>query len=71
MHADGDGYGNPCDADLNNDGTVNFGDLALLKSQFLATGDLDADLDGDGTVTFGDLALLKSQFLSAPGPGAL
>ena len=68
---DGDGFGNVCDADLNNDGLVNFGDLALLKSQFLATGDLDADFDGDGTVNFGDLALLKSQFLSVPGPAAL
>jgi hypothetical protein len=31
---DGDGYGNWCDADLNNDLKVNFADLALFRCQF-------------------------------------
>ncbi len=67
----GDGYGNACDADLNNDGEINFGDLAEMKAVFLDAGDLDADLNGDGSVNFGDLALLKSVFLGTPGPSAL
>ncbi|MDF1555614.1 MAG: dockerin type I domain-containing protein [Deferrisomatales bacterium] len=67
---DGDGYGNRCDPDFNNDGGVNFADLAYLKSRFLS-GDPDADLNGDGGVNFGDLAILKSMFLGPPGPSGL
>ncbi len=63
----GDGYGNACDADITNDGVINFGDLALFKSVFLTT-EPDADFDGDGQVNFGDLALLKATFLGSPGP---
>ena len=63
----GDGLGNICDADLNNDGTVNFGDLAQFKSNFLGT-DPDADLNGNGQIDFGDLALLRAAFLAPPGP---
>nr|WP_304440680.1 dockerin type I domain-containing protein [Thiohalobacter thiocyanaticus] len=67
---DGDGYGNRCDADFNNDGAVNFSDLAYLKSAFFST-DPHADLNGDGAVNFADLAILKSFFFSTPGPSAL
>ncbi|MDF1554657.1 MAG: VWA domain-containing protein [Deferrisomatales bacterium] len=67
---DGDGYGNRCDPDFNNDGGVNFADLAYLKSVFLSR-DPDADLNGDGGVNFGDLAILKSMFLKPPGPSGL
>ncbi len=66
---DGDGYGNLCDPDLNNDGQVNFGDLAAFKAVFL-TADEDADFNGDGSVTFGDLAIIKAFFLGSPGPAA-
>ena len=60
---DHDGWGNACDADLNNDGVVNLGDLALMKSVFykpnsyLATA-ANADLNGDDVVKFSDLARL-------------
>jgi len=64
-----DGYGNLCDPDLNNDGIVNFGDLAAMKAVWL-TADADADLDDSGSVNFGDLARLKSMWLQAPGPSA-
>ncbi|MDF1554947.1 MAG: right-handed parallel beta-helix repeat-containing protein, partial [Deferrisomatales bacterium] len=67
---DGDGYGNRCDPDFNNDGGVNFADLAYMKSVFLS-GDPDADVNGDGGVNFGDLAILKSMFLGPPGPSGL
>jgi hypothetical protein len=62
-----DGFGNLCDPDLNDDGIVNFLDLATFKSVFL-TGDADADFNGDGNVNFPDLAILKSFFFDAPGP---
>jgi predicted flap endonuclease-1-like 5' DNA nuclease len=66
----GDGFGNACDPDLNNDGIVNFADLAKMKSVFFKT-NADADLNGDGIVNFADLARLKSQFFKAPGPSGL
>ncbi len=67
-----DGYGNICDTDINNDGTTNFGDLALFKAAFFPNPyDPDADFNGDGFVNFGDLALLKFYFLTAPGPSGI
>ena len=66
----GDGFGNICDADLNNDGAIDFGDVAAMRSAFLATGDLDADLTGDGVVNFFDLAIMRETFLLTPGPSA-
>lgn len=67
---DSDGFGNLCDADLNNSGFVNFADLALFKTSF-GTGSPDADFDGDGIVNFNDLAIFKSGFGKSPGPGAV
>lgn len=68
--SDGDNYGNLCDPDLNNDGIVNFEDLAAFRPVFLAT-DGDADFNGDGLVNFADLAIFRSHFLKAPGPSGL
>ncbi|MBL8225035.1 MAG: hypothetical protein JNM50_06875 [Chromatiales bacterium] len=67
---DGDGYGNACDADLNNDGRVNFADLSIFRSRF-GTSNRDADLDGNGVVNFSDLARFTSLFGRAPGPSGV
>ncbi|MEM9056459.1 MAG: family 16 glycosylhydrolase [Pseudomonadota bacterium] len=67
---DSDLYGNRCDADLNNDGQINFLDLGLMKARFFGT-DADADLDGDGAVNFVDLGLMKARFFGVPGPSGL
>ena len=72
---DGDGFGNQCDPDLDNDNVVNFLDLALLKSVFFtfpqsANWNADAELNGDDAVNFIDLPQMKSVFFQAPGPGA-
>jgi hypothetical protein len=66
---DGDGYGNRCDADLNNDDTVNNLDIVLFKQVFL-TANAHADFNSDGAVNSLDLAILKSLYLKPPGPGA-
>ena len=66
---DGDGFGNACDADLNNDGVINVVDLGLLRSVFF-TNDPNADLNGDGVVNVVDLGILRAQFFGEPGPGA-
>lgn len=67
--SNGDGIGNSCDADTNNDCLVNFLDLGLLKAVFFSA-DADHDLTGggpmltepDGRVNFLDLGFMKSTF---------
>ncbi len=68
---DGDGFGNYCDPDLNNDGRVNFLDLESMQAVFFATDDPDSDLNGDGITNFDDLNILKAYFFGAPGPSGL
>jgi hypothetical protein len=67
---DDDGYGNICDPDFDNNETVDFADLAYLKSAFFGSDPL-TDLDGDGKTDFADLAILKSMFFGSPGPSGL
>ncbi|MFK8016491.1 MAG: hypothetical protein AB8G17_13750 [Gammaproteobacteria bacterium] len=67
LDSDGDGYGNVCDADLNNDCSINVVDLGIFRSRFFST-DADADLNGDGTVNVVDLGLLRAAFFLPPGP---
>lgn len=64
-----DAFGNRCDPDFDNNGRVDFADLALLKESFFGTNPL-TDLDGNGRTDFADLAILKSMFFGPPGPGA-
>ena len=65
--ADGDGIGNICDPDFDNDFVVNVADLAYLKTHFFSQ-DPVADLDGNGFVNAADLAILKNKYFGAPGP---
>ena len=67
---DGDGYGNACDADLNNDGFVNALDLSTLRGQFGKRG-VAGDLNGDGLVNSLDVSRFSKLFGKAPGPSAL
>ncbi len=67
--SDNDNFGNACDADLNNDGNVDFLDLSELKAAFFTSGDdLAADFNEDGNVDFLDLEIQKAAFFTAPGP---
>lgn len=76
LDADGDGYGNMCDADLNNSGQVTSADYALMRSvlgeastasSLAAT----ADLNGSGTVTAADYTILRNAINQPPGPSGL
>ncbi|MFK8017887.1 MAG: thrombospondin type 3 repeat-containing protein, partial [Gammaproteobacteria bacterium] len=70
LDTNGDGFGNACDADLNNDNIVNVVDLGLLRSAFFQTGALDSDFNGDGVTNVIDLGIMRSRFFEPPGPSA-
>ena len=65
----GDGYGNICDADLDNNLTVNAADLGLLRTMFFDSGaGIDADFNGDNIVNVVDLGIMRQLFFAPPGP---
>lgn len=66
----GDGYGNICDGDLNDNLVINTVDLGIFKAAYL-TSDPDADLNGNGVVNVVDLGIMKTMYLSAPGPSGV
>jgi len=73
LDTDGDGYGNMCDGDLNNDGDTNTLDLNLYKQAHrTSTGDpnynADADFNGDGEINTLDLNIYKGLHRLPPGP---
>jgi hypothetical protein len=68
--SDQDGYGNVCDADLNNDCYVNAQDLGLF-AQVFGSSDSEADLNADGYVNSLDLGLLRSLYEKPPGPSGI
>jgi hypothetical protein len=75
LDTDSDGFGNVCDADLNNDGQTNSIDLGLFRQVFFTTEtqsgfDPDADLNGNGDVNSLDLGIVNALFLQAPGPSS-
>ena len=67
VDTDGDGWGNRCDADYNNDKIVNVVDLGIMRLAFF-TGDPNVDLNNDGIVNVLDLGILKTLFFDSPGP---
>ena len=76
LDSDHDGYGNACDADLNNSGTVTSADFGLMRSvlgQAAGSSPLAAaaDLNGSGTVTSADFGLLRARLGTPPGPSGL
>jgi hypothetical protein len=76
LDGDFDGYGNACDADYSNDGTVGIQDLMSLGAALgSAAGDPGyapaLDVDGDGAIGDPELAFFASQFGRLPGPSGL
>lgn len=67
---DGDGFGNRCDTDLNNDGVTNGLDVGLIRAAFGTPGP-HGDFNGDGVVNGIDVGILRSYFGKPPGPGAV
>ena len=77
--SNGDGFGNLCDGDVDNDGVVTsswgnppFGDIELMHiSMHRGRYDPDHDMDGDGDVDEIDISLAQLGLLLAPGPSGL
>jgi len=67
LDSNGDGFGNACDADLNNDLVINGLDVGPFVNQFGTSGP-DADLNGDGVVNGLDVGPFVNMFGQAPGP---
>lgn len=67
LDSDGDGYGNQCDADFNNDGYVNSLDLGMLRNAMGSVVGQPAfnagvDMNGDGRINALDLGLFRTRF---------
>jgi hypothetical protein len=68
--ANGDGYGNICDADLNDNGVTNAQDYGIFRTR-LGTSDTAADLNHNGTVNAQDYGRFRTLLGSPPGPSGL
>ena len=67
--SDADGFGNACDADLDNNCVVDNADLQRMTSVFFSV-DRNADINGDGIVNVVDFGAALSRHMTAPGPSA-
>lgn len=71
-----DGYGNICDPDLDNNGSVNFVDYQIATEAFMSlpggsNWSPDIDFNSDGVVNFIDLSIFNEYFLMPPGPSSV
>jgi hypothetical protein len=71
---DSDGYGNLCDADLNNNGQVDGGDFVMLGLYWgqavppIGAAPLAVDINDNGQVDGGDFVILGATWGGFPGP---
>jgi len=72
---DGDGFGTRCDADLNNNGSVNAFDTPLYRAQLGQPSSPPnyniADFNTNGSVNAFDTPIYRSLLGAAPGPSGL
>lgn len=73
---DADGFGNRCDADLDQTGLVTILDFGLWKTCYQAAQsgnpwDLACDFDGSRSINAQDLRILSRAFGRPPGPSGL
>jgi arylsulfatase A-like enzyme len=76
LDVDGDGFGNLCDGDFDDDGVVGFGDFEAMKRAFGSPAgdpdyDLEVDLTGDGLVAWDDLMPFVRMWGRRPGPSGI
>ena len=69
LDTDGDGYGNACDADFDQDGDVDGEDFLVHRQGIIDNASGITDHDGDGGTDGADFILFRNQFLQgSPGP---
>ena len=70
---DGDGYGNTCDADTNQDNIVGIPDFGTFSANFGGSGHptVSADTTCDGIVGIPDFGTATARFGSSVGPSGL
>jgi hypothetical protein len=67
-----DGYGNPCDADVNGNGAADLADVnTMLGSLGTAPGASDGDMNCNGAIDLADANAALGALGSAPGPSGL
>lgn len=76
VDSDLDGFGNACDGDYNNDGSVGAPDFGLFRAAYMtSTGqagyDPRIDANSDGGIGPSDFLIFKNLYLRAPGPSGL
>jgi len=75
VDSDADGFGNFCDADLNNNGATNAQDYVLFRQQLgmpsVPPAYNSADLNGNGAVNAQDYVLFRQMLGQPPGPSGL
>jgi hypothetical protein len=70
LDTDGDGFGNPCDGDMNNSGLVDGADTTIFFGLLFGAGN-QADLNCTGLTDAADTAQYFGLLFKSPGPGAL
>ena len=76
VDTDGDGYGNQCDADLNNSALITSGDYTILRNVLnqgysQSANSAKSDINASGLVTSGDYTQLRNKLNTAPGPSGM
>jgi hypothetical protein len=73
--SDGDGFGNRCDGDMNNNNATNAQDYVLFRQQLGAPSVAPTynkeDINANGAVNAQDYVLFRGLLGKAPGPGVL
>jgi len=70
IDGDQDGYGNLCDADLNNDGGTGLDDVSEMLGLLNSSSPV-GDLNGDGGVGMDDVVIVLGLMGTEPGPSSL
>jgi hypothetical protein len=68
LDTDGDGYGNMCDADFNNNGLVDAQDFLIMRQNIGSATAPDQDLNGNGIVDALDYLIMRQSIGQPPGP---
>ena len=72
VDSDGDGFGNACDPDYDNNGLVSTADFTVFRDAFFGLAPNPVtDHDGNGSTTTADFQAFLEGFGSVPGPSGL